>query len=102
MPAQAGRASKGARLRKEAGALLYIHAPVHLALGTSMSPAILFSVVLAYFLILLGVAWRTSRHATNDSFFIGNKDSNWMLVAFGMVGTTLDRKSTRLNSSHWE
>ena len=54
-----------------------------------MSPSILFSVVLAYFLILLGVAWRTSRHATNDSFFIGNKDSNWMLVAFGMVGTTL-------------
>jgi len=54
-----------------------------------MSPAILFSVVLAYFLILLLVAWRTSRHATNDSFFIGNKDSNWMLVAFGMVGTTL-------------
>ena len=53
-----------------------------------MSPAILFAVVLAYFLILLGVAWRTSRHATNDSFFIGNKDSNWMLVAFGMVGTT--------------
>ncbi len=54
-----------------------------------MSPLILFAVVLAYFLILLGVAWRTSRHATNDSFFIGNKDSNWMLVAFGMVGTTL-------------
>lgn len=54
-----------------------------------MSPAILFSVILAYFLILLLVAWRTSRHATNDSFFIGNKDSNWMLVAFGMVGTTL-------------
>ncbi|OHV97264.1 sodium:solute symporter [Janthinobacterium lividum] len=54
-----------------------------------MSPLILFAVVLAYFLILLGVAWRTSRHATNDSFFIGNKDSHWMLVAFGMVGTTL-------------
>ncbi|MBB5606955.1 MULTISPECIES: sodium:solute symporter [unclassified Janthinobacterium] len=54
-----------------------------------MSPTILFAVVLAYFLILLGVAWSTSRHATNDSFFIGNKNSHWMLVAFGMVGTTL-------------
>lgn len=54
-----------------------------------MSPTILFSVVLAYFLILLAVAWRTSRSANNDSFFIGNKNSNWMLVAFGMVGTTL-------------
>ncbi|MRV75905.1 sodium:solute symporter [Duganella sp. FT92W] len=54
-----------------------------------MSPASLFAVVLAYFALLLGVAWRTSRNATNDSFFIGNKNSNWLLVAFGMVGTTL-------------
>lgn len=54
-----------------------------------MSPLALFSVVLAYFALLLGVAWLTSRNADNDSFFIGNKNSNWMLVAFGMVGTTL-------------
>jgi Na+/proline symporter len=46
-------------------------------------------VVLAYFGLLLAVAWATSRNADNDSFFIGNKSSNWMLVAFGMVGTTL-------------
>ncbi|WP_342117661.1 sodium:solute symporter [Pseudoduganella sp. OTU4001] len=54
-----------------------------------MSPVSLFIVVLAYFGLLLGVAWATSRNANNDSFFIGNKSSNWMLVAFGMVGTTL-------------
>ena len=54
-----------------------------------MSPVILFCVVVAYFALLLGVAWLTSRNANNDSFFIGNKNSNWMLVAFGMVGTTL-------------
>jgi Na+/proline symporter len=54
-----------------------------------MSPVSLFLVVLAYFGLLLGVAWWTSRNANNDSFFIGNKSSNWMLVAFGMVGTTL-------------
>ncbi|GAB2864265.1 sodium:solute symporter [Pseudoduganella ginsengisoli] len=54
-----------------------------------MSPALLFAIVLAYFALLLGVAWRTSRNATNASFFIGNKNSHWMLVAFGMVGTTL-------------
>jgi Na+/proline symporter len=45
--------------------------------------------LIAYFALLLGVAWATSRNANNDSFFIGNKSSNWMLVAFGMVGTTL-------------
>ncbi len=54
-----------------------------------MSPALLFCILIGYFALLLGVAWATSRNANNDSFFIGNKSSNWMLVAFGMVGTTL-------------
>jgi Na+/proline symporter len=54
-----------------------------------MSPALLFCILIGYFALLLGVAWATSRNANNDSFFIGNKNSNWMLVAFGMVGTTL-------------
>lgn len=54
-----------------------------------MSPSVLFLILIAYFALLVGVAWLTSRHANNESFFIGNKSSNWMLVAFGMVGTTL-------------
>jgi Na+/proline symporter len=54
-----------------------------------MSPALLFSILIGYFALLLGVAWATARNANNESFFIGNKSSNWMLVAFGMVGTTL-------------
>ena len=54
-----------------------------------MSPILLFFFVIAYFAMLLGVAWFTSRGATNESFFIGNRNSNWMLVAFGMVGTSL-------------
>ncbi|MCX2861279.1 sodium:solute symporter [Paucibacter sp. PLA-PC-4] len=54
-----------------------------------MSPLILLFFVLAYFALLLGVAWWTSRRADNQSFFIGNRNSNWMLVAFGMVGTSL-------------
>lgn len=54
-----------------------------------MSPTLLFTFVIGYFLILLGVAWYTSRKSDNDSFFIGNRSSNWMLVAFGMIGTSL-------------
>jgi Na+/proline symporter len=54
-----------------------------------MSPTLLFSFVIAYFLLLLAVAWYTSRNSNNESFFIGNKNSNWMLVAFGMIGTSL-------------
>ena len=54
-----------------------------------MSPLLLFSFVISYFLILLVVAWYTGRNSNNDSFFIGNRNSNWMLVAFGMIGTSL-------------
>src|ERR1700693_1000951 len=54
-----------------------------------MSSWMLFSFVIAYFLLLLGVVYRSSRGSTNDSFFIGNRNSNWMLVAFGMIGTSL-------------
>jgi Na+/proline symporter len=54
-----------------------------------MSATLLFSFVIGYFLILLVVAWFTSRNSNNDSFFIGNRSSHWMLVAFGMIGTSL-------------
>ncbi|MBM3441208.1 MAG: sodium:solute symporter [Bacteroidetes bacterium] len=54
-----------------------------------MSATLLFGFVVGYFLLLLGVAWMTSRNATNESFFIGNKRSHWLLVAFGMIGTSL-------------
>ncbi len=54
-----------------------------------MSPVLLFSFVIGYFLLLLIVAYFTSKNSNNDSFFIGNRSSNWMLVAFGMIGTSL-------------
>ena len=54
-----------------------------------MSSTLLLSFVIGYFVLLLFVAWITSRNSNNDSFFIGNKKSNWMLVAFGMIGTSL-------------
>src|SRR5436190_9576587 len=54
-----------------------------------MSPLVLFSFVIGYFVLLLLVAWVTSRNSNNEAFFIGNKNSNWMLVAFGMIGTSL-------------
>ncbi|MET0519039.1 MAG: sodium:solute symporter, partial [Burkholderiaceae bacterium] len=47
------------------------------------------SLVIAYFALLLGVAWFASRGANNESFFVGNRNSHWLLVAFGMIGTSL-------------
>jgi Na+/proline symporter len=54
-----------------------------------MSPYILLAFVVAYFALLLAVAYVTSKKSDNNSFFIGNRNSNWMLVAFGMIGTSL-------------
>jgi len=54
-----------------------------------MSAQILLAFVLGYFLLLFVVAWYSSRNANNESFFIGNRNSNWKLVAFGMIGTSL-------------
>src|SRR6266498_4139571 len=54
-----------------------------------MSAGLLLTFVIAYFILLLVVAYFTSRNSNNESFFIGNRNSNWMLVAFGMIGTSL-------------
>ncbi len=54
-----------------------------------MSPALIISIIAAYFLVLLFISWYTSRNAGNFSFFAGNKSSPWYIVAFGMIGTSL-------------
>ncbi len=54
-----------------------------------MTAPVLLAFVLGYFALLLGVAWWTSRRADNEAFFIGSRNSPWLLVAFGMVGTSL-------------
>ncbi len=54
-----------------------------------MSPLLVLSLVLGYFLVLVGISWLTSRNADTQAFFNANRKSPWFLVAFGMVGTTL-------------
>lgn len=54
-----------------------------------MNATLLLIIVLVYFALLLGIAFYTSRHSNNESFFIGNRSSKWWVVAFGMIGTSL-------------
>lgn len=54
-----------------------------------MSPNLILTCVVAYSALLFYVVWRTSRHADNESFFIGNKSSKWFVVAYGMIGASL-------------
>lgn len=39
--------------------------------------------------MLIGVSFITSKKANTDTFFTGNHNSPWYVVAFGMVGATL-------------
>jgi len=55
-----------------------------------MSPGILLSFIIGYFLVLLVISYLTSRKSSdNDTFFVANRNSKWYLVAFGMIGTAL-------------
>ena len=54
-----------------------------------MGSSLILSVVAIYFLVLLVIAWITSRGANNSEFFIGHRSSRWYLVAYGMIGTSL-------------
>ncbi|MDR3261739.1 MAG: sodium:solute symporter [Tannerella sp.] len=55
-----------------------------------MSGRIILYVILAYFGLLLFIAWVTGRKSSsNDAFFLGNKQSPWYIVSIGMIGTSL-------------
>ncbi len=54
-----------------------------------MSPLAIVGIILGYFILLVAISYFTSKGADNESFFTGNKNSKWYLVAFGMVGASL-------------
>ncbi len=54
-----------------------------------LTPQLLLSVVLGYFVLLILVSVVTSRQAGNAEFFIAGRKSPWFLVAFGMIGASL-------------
>lgn len=54
-----------------------------------MSPGLVFTVIAGYFVLLLTISYFTSRNADSETFFTGNKQSPWYLVAFGMIGASL-------------
>ena len=45
--------------------------------------------ILAYFSLLMVIAYFTAKNSDNQTFFTANRSSPWYLVAFGMVGASL-------------
>ena len=54
-----------------------------------MTPSLILTIFLAYTVLLFIITWITARRATNQAFFIGNKQSPWVVVAYGMIGASL-------------
>lgn len=54
-----------------------------------MSPWIVITTIAAYFALLMFISWRASRGSDNSTFFTGNRNSHWALVAFAMAGATI-------------
>jgi SSS family transporter len=54
-----------------------------------MTPTLVLAVIGGYFLLLFVISYFTSRGATSSTFFTGNRESPWYLVAFGMIGASL-------------
>ena len=49
----------------------------------------MIAIILGYFIVLFAISRWTGRKATNDTFFRGNRQSPWYMVAFGMVGASI-------------
>ena len=50
---------------------------------------IIIITVLAYFAVLVAFSRLTARRSDNETFFRGNRQSPWYMVAFGMVGASI-------------
>ena len=56
---------------------------------TFAAAMIILLTLLVYFGLLMLVSHLTSQRSDNDTFFRGNRQSPWYLVAFGMIGASI-------------
>lgn len=54
-----------------------------------MSTFLIFSIIVIYFGLIMAISYLTSRNRSDESYFTGDRQSPWFLVAFGMVGAAL-------------
>ncbi|MGM0566478.1 MAG: sodium:solute symporter [Bacteroidota bacterium] len=54
-----------------------------------MTPTTIFLSFLVYTVLLFSISFITSRKADNESYYLGNRQSPWYVVAYGMIGASL-------------
>lgn len=54
-----------------------------------MSPLSILITVSAYFVLVFVISYFAGRNANNATFFTGNRQSRWYMVAFAMIGASI-------------
>ena len=54
-----------------------------------MSTSLIATIIFGYFVVLLLIAAVTGKNSSNHTFFLGDRQSPWYIVSFGMLGATL-------------
>jgi solute:Na+ symporter, SSS family len=54
-----------------------------------VTPPLILAVMAVYFAALLCIAGFTARRANADGYFLGNRNSPWWVVMFGLIGDSL-------------
>ncbi len=57
---------------------------------SKLSPIGILFILLGYFVLLIAVSWFTSKQKSNNlQFFLAGRQAHWLLVAYGMIGSTI-------------
>ena len=54
-----------------------------------LSPLTITFIIVIYFSILILISKITSKNSSDEAFFVGERQSPWYIVAYGMIGATL-------------
>ena len=54
-----------------------------------LTPGLIIGIVIAYFTLFIVIFFFTGKKSDSSSFFLAGRQAPWMLVAFGMIGTSI-------------
>lgn len=58
-------------------------------MASTLTPGVILAIVLVYFLMLITVSYFTGKRSDSSSFFLAGRNAPWLLVAIGMLGTSI-------------
>lgn len=54
-----------------------------------MSTTVVLLVIIVFFAMLMLVSYFSARNVSSETFYTGNRNQPWYLVAFAMIGSTI-------------